>query len=111
MLETLRAAIGDTVASLRFERVAEKSSGDPALLEIPLANISRWLALGRSARKRLEGWRSRLLAARESAAGLQSLIALLWDPCAEAEEWRIFSPCAGVLTRDELDGLRWTSRH
>jgi hypothetical protein len=110
-LETLYAALGDHTANLRFERIAEKISGNPALLDIALANISRWLAQGHSARERLEGWRSRLLAARQSAAGLQSLIALLRDPSAEAEEWRTFSPFAGVLTRDELDGLRWTSRH
>ena len=110
-LDSIRTATGDEIARLRFKRIAEKIEREPGLLEIPLANISRWLAQGHSARERLEGWRKRLVEARDSATGLTRLVALLRTDSAEAEEWKGFSPFAGVLTRDELDGLRWTSRH
>ena len=102
-LDSIRTAPGD--------RIAEKITREPGLLEIPLANITRWLAQGHSARERLEGWRTMLVEARDSATGLTRLVALLRADSAEAEQWKAFSPFAGVLTRDELDGLRWTSRH
>ncbi len=110
-LDSIRTAPGDRVAQLRFERIAEKIEREPGLLEIPLANIARWLAQGHSARKRLEGWRSMLAEARDSSEGLARLAALLRQDSAEASEWKAFSPFAGVLTHEELDGLRWTSRH
>ena len=110
-LDSIRTAQGDRIARLRFERIAEKIEREPGLLDIPLANIARWLAQGHSARERLEGWRRKLVEARDSAAGLSRLVTLLRSDSAEAEQWRAFSPFAGVLTRGELDGLRWTSRH
>ena len=110
-LDSIRTAPGDRIAQLRFERIAEKIGREPGLLEIPLANIARWLAQGHSARERLEGWRSMLVQARDSSEALARLAALLRNDSAEAEQWKAFSPFAGVLTRGELDGLRWTSRH
>lgn len=110
-LDSIRTARGDDVARLRFKRIAEKIEREPGLLEIPLANIARWISQGHSARERLEGWRRKLVEARDSAPGLARLVALLRADSVEAEEWKAFSPFAGVLTRDELDGLRWTSRH
>jgi len=110
-LDTIRTAPGDRVAQLRFERIAEKIGREPGLLEIPIANIARWLAQGHSARERLEGWRDVLVLARDSSGGMARLVALLRNDSAEAGEWKGFSPFAGVLTREELDGLRWTSRH
>ena len=110
-LDSIRTAPGDRIARLRFERIAEKIEREPGLLEIPLANITRWLAQGHSARERLGGWRTMLVEARDSATGLTRLVALLRADSAETEQWKAFSPFAGVLTRDELDGLRWTSRH
>ena len=35
--------------------IADKIEADPSLLDIPLANIARWLANGHSAVQRLEG--------------------------------------------------------
>ncbi|MEO6786950.1 MAG: hypothetical protein ABI318_12530 [Chthoniobacteraceae bacterium] len=110
-LDSIRTAPGDSIARLRFERIAEKIEREPGLIGIPLANIARWLAQGHSARERLEGWRRMLIEARDSAVGLSRLVALLRADSADAEQWRAFSPFAGVLTRGELDGLRWTSRH
>lgn len=110
-LDSIRTAPGDRIAQLRFERIAEKIGREPGLLEIPLANIARWLAQGHSARERLEGWRRMLVDARDSTEGLARLVALLREDSADAAEWKAFSPFPGVLTREELDGLRWTSRH
>ena len=110
-LDSIRTTSGDHIAQLRFERIAEKIEREPGLLEIPLANIDRWLARGHSARKRLEGWQRMLIEARDSATGLTRLLALLRTDSAETREWKAFSPFAGVLTRTELDDLRWTSRH
>jgi hypothetical protein len=110
-LDPIRTASGDRVAQLRFECIAGKIEREPGLLEIPLANIARWLAGGHSARERLEGWRDLLAEARDSSGGMARLVALLRNDSAEAAEWKGFSPFAGVLTREELDGLRWTSRH
>ena len=110
-LDSIRTAPGDRIARLHFDRIAEKIEREPGLLDIPLAIIARWLAQGHSARERLEGWRRKLVEARDSATGLGRLVALLRTDSAEAEQWRAFSPFAGVLTRGELAGLRWTSRH
>lgn len=110
-LDSIRSAPGDRVAQLRFERIAEKIEREPGLLEIPLANIARWLAHGHSASERLAGWREMLVKARDSSEAMEHLTALLRDGSASAGEWKAFSPFAGVLTRAELDGLRWTSRH
>lgn len=110
-LDSIRTAPGDRIAQLRFERIAEKIEREPGLLEIPLANIARWLARGHSARERLEGWRDMLVEARDSSEGMARLASLLRKDSAEAVDWKAFSPFAGVLTHEELDGLRWTSRH
>ena len=110
-LESLHTAPGDRIAQLRFERIADNLERQPELLEIPLANIARWLAKDHSARERLEGWNRMLTEARDSASGMARLCALLREDSAAAGEWKAFSPFAGVLTRGELDGLRWTSRH
>ncbi|MEO7317631.1 MAG: hypothetical protein ABIZ56_01445 [Chthoniobacteraceae bacterium] len=109
--ETTALHEGDHIAQLRFERIAMKIEANPELLEIPLANIARWLAQGHSARKRLEGWRGMIAAARQSGDGMKTLLALLRADSSEAIEWKGFSPFAGILTPEELDGLRWTSRH
>lgn len=110
-LDSIRTAPGDRIAQLRFERIADKIESEPGLLEIPLDNITRWLAQGHSARERLEGWRRMLMEARDSSESLARLVALLRKDSADAAEWKAFSPFAGVLTREELHGLRWTSRH
>ena len=109
--DSIRSASGDRVAQLRFECIAGKIEREPGLLEIPLANIARWLAQGHSARERLEGWRDMIELACDSSEGLARLVALLREDSADVGEWKAFSPFAGVLTREELDGLRWTSRH
>lgn len=89
----------DDHSSLYYDAIAEKIARQPGLLDIPLANIERWLARDHSAPHRLEQWREIILEATGSEAGLQRLLALLRDKGEEATHLRAFSPFAGVLTR------------
>ena len=110
-LDPLHAADGDRIAQRRFECIAEKVGRDPGLLSIPLANIARWLAQAHPARERLEDWRRIITDAQGGAAGMAHLCGLLRADDESASQWKAFSPFAGVLTRNELISLRWTSRH
>lgn len=83
------------------EAIAEKIEAHPELLEIPLANIERWLGQNHSAPHRLKQWRKIILEAQVSAAGLQRLLAILRDPGEEATHLRSFSAFAGILTTRE----------
>ncbi len=102
---------GDEVSADRFRLIADKIEADPALLAIPLDNIERWLSQGHSAVMRLEQWRTMLLEAKASAAGMATLLALLRDQSWEAQLSKGYSPFPGILTKDELRGLSWNSRH
>lgn len=102
---------GDEVSADRFRLIADKIQANPALLEIPLENIERWLSQGHSAVKRLEEWRSLLLEAKASDAGMKALLALLRDQSWEAVFFKEFAPTPGILNREELDRLSWTSAH
>ena len=102
---------GDQVSADRFRLMADKIEADPALLEIPLANIARWLAQGHSAAARLEQWRAIILEAKSSAAGMAKLLALLRDQSWEALLFKGYSPFPGILSEAELETLSWTSRH
>ena len=83
------------------EAIADKIEAQPGLLEIPLANIERWLAQDHSAPHRLEQWRQIILEARASAEGLRRLLSILRDPCEEATHLRSFDPFPGVLSHEE----------
>ena len=102
---------GHEVSADRFRLIADKIEADPALLDIPLANIARWLAQGHSARVRLEGWRSMILEARASEPGMAHLLYLLRDQDWESVLWKDFSPFPGILSKSELKELSWTSAH
>jgi hypothetical protein len=102
---------GDEISADRFRRIADKIEANPDLLEIPLANIERWLAQGHSARKRLEGWRSMILAAQSSEDGMARLLFLLRDQDWESVLWKGYSPFVGILTKEEIGKLSWSSRH
>ena len=107
----LRERTGDEVSADRYRLIAAKIETDPSLLDIPLANIARWLANGHSAVKRLEGWRRMILDARASCEGMAKLLFILRDQEWESVMWKDFSPFPGILTRSELDRLSWTSAH
>ncbi len=102
---------GDEVSADRFRLIADKIEADSRLLEIPMENIDRWLSQGHSAVQRLEEWRSLLLAAKASAAGMNALLALLRDQSWEAVFFKEFTPTPGILNKEELDRLSWISAH
>ncbi len=102
---------GDDVSEERFRLIAEKIQNDPSLLDIPLANIDRWLGNGHSAVVRLGQWRNILLAAKASPKGMRELVDLLCDQSGEAVFFKEFAPFPGVLTKEEVKHLRWTSAH
>jgi hypothetical protein len=106
-----RQSTGDEVSAARFALMADKIEADPSLLEIPLANIARWLALGHSSADRMEGWRNMIQEACDSADGMRRLLALLRDQSWEALLWKGFSPFPGILTLDDIKRLLWNSRH
>lgn len=102
---------GDRIAHQRFCLIADKIEADPSLLRIPLENIARWLGNGHWAKRELGMWRAWIGAAQASPEGLGRLLALLRDDSEEAREWKGWSPFPGVLTKEELRPLTWTSRH
>jgi hypothetical protein len=83
------------------EAIADKIEAQPELLEIPLANIQRWLAQDHSGPDRLEQCRRIILEAQGSAEGFQCLLAILRDPGEEATHLRSFDPFPGILSREE----------
>lgn len=106
-----RERTGDEISADRFRLIADKIEADPTLLEIPLANIARWLAQGHSARTRLEGWRAMILDAQAGEPGMIRLLFLLRDQDWESVLWKDFSPFPGILSKNELQELSWTSAH
>lgn len=106
-----RERTGDEVSADRYRLIADKIEADPALLDIPLANIARWLANGHSAVKRLEGWRSMILAAKTSREGMAKLLFILRDQEWESVQWKGYSPFPGILDKTEIARLSWSSRH
>lgn len=108
---TARERTGDEVSADRFRLIADKIEADPALLEIPLANISRWLGNGHSARVRLEGWRAMIQEAQTTEEGMARLLFILRDQDWESVQWKDSSPFPGGLTAEELRHHTWSSRH
>ncbi len=95
----------------RYLKMADKIEADPALLDIPLANIARWLAQGHSGPHRLEQWRGIILRARETPEGMTALLTLMRDNSEEAQHLKSFSPMVGLLTREERDLFRCSYAH
>ena len=106
-----RERTGDEISADRFRLIAEKIEADPSLLDIPLANIARWLSNGHSAVERLEGWREMILEAKAGPTGMRKLLTLLCDEEWEAMMWKGYSPFPGILSPEELHQLSWSSRH
>jgi hypothetical protein len=106
-----RERTGDEVSADRYRLIADKIEADPSLLDIPLANIARWLANGHSAVKRLEGWRRMILDAKASREGMARLLFILRDQEWESVMWKGYSPFPGILTKSERENMSWNSRH
>jgi hypothetical protein len=88
-------------SSLYYDAIADKIEVHPGLLDIPLANIERWLAKNHTAPHRLEQWRGIILKAKASNEGMAELLTILRDKGEEAIHLRSFGPFPGILTRDE----------
>jgi hypothetical protein len=88
-------------SSLYGHAIADKIEAQPELLEIPLANIERWLAQNHSSPHRLEQWRGIIIEAKASKEGLTRLLFVLRDRGEESMHLRSFSPFAGILTPQE----------
>jgi hypothetical protein len=84
-----------------FRLIADKIERDPALLQIGLDNIARWIANGANQQHRLRQWENIIHAAQDSAKGMQVLLAALREDSEQAEHLRDFSPFAGMLTARE----------
>ena len=83
-------------STLHWQRIAAHLSSHPEDLCIPLANIERWLALGRVHPAPLHEWRGRILAAQSSAAAMRLLIDYLAAPNHDAEPLKSCSPFVGL---------------
>jgi hypothetical protein len=109
--QIIRERTGDEVSADRYRLIADKIEADPSLLDIPLANIARWLGNGHSAVTRLEGWRSMILDAKASPRGMEKLLFILRDQDWESVMWKGYSPFVGILSKTERQRLSWNSRH
>jgi hypothetical protein len=87
---------------LTYEVIAEKIEQDPALLNIPLANIERWLAQGHPSVGPLTEWKARIELAQRSPDAMAALLDLLRGFSPEAMRLKGHSPFAGILTSAEL---------
>lgn len=91
----------------RWLFTADKIARDPSLLQIPLANIERWIAAGELGNiAPLLDWRSRIEAAQASPEGMRELLELMRDDGEEAWYLKSCTPFPGVLSRNELDQFR-----
>ncbi len=59
----------------------------------------------------LEGWRSMIHDAQTSREGMEKLLFILRDEEWESMMWKGFSPFPGILSKEELARLSWTSSH
>ncbi|MEI8293278.1 MAG: hypothetical protein WCG66_04700 [bacterium] len=84
-----------------FHLIAEKIQRDPRCLQTGLDNIARWIANGSTQQDKLRAWERMILAAQESAEGMEALQNALREDSERAEFFRNFAPFAGVLTNTE----------
>ncbi len=82
--------------SIHWQRIAEHMAAHPEDFPIPLANIERWLALGRVHPGPLIEWRSKIFAAQSSPEEMTRLISYLAAPNHDAEPLKSCSPFVGL---------------
>lgn len=95
----------------RWLFMAGKIERQPELLEIPLKNIARWIAMDRLGDVRpLILWRERIEKAKSSKEAFADLLAFLRDEGEEARFMKSCSPFPGVLSEEEMDRFlcAWT---
>ena len=88
-----------------WNQIANKLESSRESIELPLANIERWLKQGRLHNGPLLDWRDRLTKAQISDEAFNSLIAYLRADNCDAERLKSCSPFVGLLSHAELDEL------
>ncbi len=81
-----------------YRLIADKIERDPALLQVGLDNIARWIAKGIDQQHRLRMWEAMIHAAQASSDGMDVLLKALREDSEQADHMREFSPFAGILT-------------
>lgn len=89
-----------------WQALAQRVKMDPACLELPLANIERWLAQGRLQAAPLLEWRRRIEGAKCSGAELAALVAWMQAPNHDSEPLKSCSPFPGLLSESEWEALK-----
>ena len=84
-----------------FHLIADKIERDADCLQTGLDNIARWIANGSTQQDKLREWERMILAAQETAEGMEALLSALRDDSEHADFFRNFATFAGVLTNTE----------
>jgi len=84
-----------------FRLIADKIERNPALLQIALGNIARWIANGADQQPRLRQWEGMIRQAQATKSGMVVLLAALREDSERAAHLREFAPFDGVLTTME----------
>jgi len=88
-----------------WNQIACKLESSRESMQVPLANIERWLSQGRLHKSPLLQWRSRLQEAQQSDESMRNLLAFLRADNADSETLKSCSPFVGLLSQTELDEL------
>ena len=88
-----------------WNQIARKLESSRGSIDLPLANIERWLKQGRLHTSPLLDWRNRLTKAQTSDEAFNSLLAFLRADNNDAEPLKSCSPFVGLLSQAELDEL------
>lgn len=110
-IENCHDPAGDIQEHQMFCLIADKIEADPSLLQIPLANVDRWLARGHRAVEKLGEWRALIERAQASEAGMKELLAVLRDDSESTRWFKGWAPFPGIITPAELKRFPWISRH
>ena len=84
-----------------FHLIADKIERNPDCLQTGLDNIARWIANGSPQQDKLRDWERMILAAQQTADGMEALLMALREDSELAECFRNFAPFAGVLDTKE----------
>ncbi len=82
--------------TLRWQRIAGLVRGNPENLDVALANIARWLALGRVHPAPLLDWTERIHDARKSPEAMTAFLEFLAAPNHDSFPIKSCSPFVGM---------------
>jgi hypothetical protein len=80
-----------------FHLIADKIERSPDCLQTGLENIASWIANGSTQQDKLREWERMILAAQETAEGMEAYLKALREDSERAEFFRNFAPFVGVL--------------